>query len=296
MGNKSHFFRQSSGGDYNTIIGGVGASINTDVLLAELLQIDINTIEDFAVVDNNVYCNITSEYDIPSSCFALNQNITSFIDTEGKVITLFAYCFQQCANLETVYFPEVKNTQGSTFSSSKALKEIYLPKLQKVSWSDFSVCESIEVLNLPSALTSENASFRTMRNLREAYLPKMTTISERDAFTDSTYAVSYYLPLLECGDAHTIFNNNSSLKELSLPATKQFNTDNLYLCFGLEVLNLPSLENFGLVSPASNDTLYGFPPNITINLPIALETTPNTVVREWIDLMVSLKNATINYV
>ena len=301
MGNKSHFFRQSSGGGYNTIIGGVGATINTDVLLADKLQVEVNIIQDFEVIDNDIYCKITSEYFIPDSCFSNNTEITSYIDLDGMVYSteqnkgVGNYAFYNTTSLIEASFPSVLYLGFKVFQNS-SIEKLECENVNVLGYQAFDNADNIENLSFPYVTVIDTRTMANMESLNSVYLPLAKSFNGSECISYNKSLEFIELPLMELTPTDSIQFAYSRTKHISLPKTKNFRRDNFYQNIYTEVLNLPSLENFDSEPPAPNENLYGFPQNLTINLPIALETTPNTVVREWIDLMVSLKNATINYV
>jgi len=79
---------------YNTDIGGEGANTTTSQELASLLQININDISFFEVVDGNIRAFIDVPYSIPTGAFQNNTDITGYEDLSGNVVSIAGSAFQ----------------------------------------------------------------------------------------------------------------------------------------------------------------------------------------------------------
>ena len=120
----------------NTFIGGIGATTTTHEALAILLDVSPNDITNFSITNNDIECNISVNYAVPTNCFVSNNEITSYWDFNGKVTALGDKSFGSniteeigTPNLTHAYFPECTSIGDYCFAKGGIKKElIYLPK------------------------------------------------------------------------------------------------------------------------------------------------------------------------
>ena len=113
----------------NTFIGGIGATTTTPEALAILLDISPNYITNFSITNNDIECNISVPYNIPSYTFNGNTEIASYWDYNGKVVSVGGAAFSSTSNIVNIYLPECISIGNACFSNGGLKKElIYLPK------------------------------------------------------------------------------------------------------------------------------------------------------------------------
>ena len=147
----------------NTFIGGVASTISTKSLLATKLGISTSAISNFSIDGNDIRCNILVNYDIPSSAFAGNTDITYFNDSNGLVNTINNTAFLGCTALSYVEFPNVTNIISSssggingTFQNCTSLTSFIAPKLTTIQNNGYYLlanCSSINTISMPALTT-----------------------------------------------------------------------------------------------------------------------------------------------
>lgn len=159
--------------EINTEIGGLASTLGTAQLIGNKLGVTSARIRNFQVVGDDIKFYIHGTYNIPSSCFSANTNITRFIDS-GNCLQFPYRCFRAATNLievvapnctiigdecfyltkiQNIYFPNVTSFTGGygAFTSMSFLKTIDLPKLADSSWSHGGMqnCVALELVNVP---------------------------------------------------------------------------------------------------------------------------------------------------
>lgn len=94
---------------YNTIIGGVASIISTPAQLASKLNVVSSRIERFSIVGEDVYFHISTGFNIPTSAFATNNLIKSFIHTGGVLTSVGSFAFQNST---------LQNFENNTFTTA----------------------------------------------------------------------------------------------------------------------------------------------------------------------------------
>lgn len=138
-----------SGGDPNTFIGGVSSVINTPALLAAKLEnypsgtaFSAASIQNFAIVGDNIECYIGVDYQIASLAFRNTQITTSsptfFYDSDGKCKHLGGSAFYSSRRTGLFYFPSAVSIGNAQFyhenygDSDVADRVYYLPNCTNV--------------------------------------------------------------------------------------------------------------------------------------------------------------------
>jgi hypothetical protein len=157
----------------NTFIGGVAATINTPQLLANVLRIHVNRINNFRIINNNIQCKITGNYTGPTRAF-FNVGLTYYIDTDNLITTLnsnyIAWNPIPKLVLNGVLYAEPTSLVGNEY-----LTELEVPNLLEIRGAHFiNVCP-IKILDIPKctyiapqglAHTSINTPKYTYINIR----------------------------------------------------------------------------------------------------------------------------------
>lgn len=105
----------------NTIIGGIGATITSRSALSAKIGVSVNLIRRFEINGNDVYCNISSGYNIGTDAFNGDTNVTFYYDLDEKCLSTGLRGFQGASNLANVYLPNAI-VQTSGFRSCNNLK------------------------------------------------------------------------------------------------------------------------------------------------------------------------------
>lgn len=165
---------ESSGGTppalYNTVIGGQGAITTTAGALETLLGLSGGDVSYFNLSGNDIQAKIDVTYTPPTSCFASNTTITSYIDMDSKLIGLGLNAFQDATNFLTL------ESDGLTYIPANGLRNT-----------------GITTLNTPNVTTVGSAGLRD-NSLTTIDLPLLTSTSN-SAFRGSTVATLINIPL-----------------------------------------------------------------------------------------------------
>lgn len=207
----------------NTIIGGIGSVITTKSALATKLGISESIIRGFKVVGSDVYCRITSYYQIPVNCFRDDTTITYYYDYDSNV-TLSSASFQ-----------------GSTIKKAIFNRHTTIPSF----CFQNSMLEELEARN--ANLLASNALDNTpIHTIDAPYLVNFLTYSVRN--TPNLVNVNFRPVEIGLG----AFWFSSVILDLSNTTS----VHNRGLGYGIYVnLNMPSIITFSWTAPINNMTL-----------------------------------------
>ncbi|MBO5287093.1 MAG: leucine-rich repeat protein [Clostridia bacterium] len=86
----------------------------------------------------------------------INSIITS-AEIPASVLTIDAYAFSSCANLESLTFAKdgsLRTIGGGAFKDCTSLTEVFIPRgVKKIDYSAFEGCTSLEVIYIPDSVT-----------------------------------------------------------------------------------------------------------------------------------------------
>lgn len=111
----------------------------------------------------------------------------------SEVTTVKKYLFAG-STIEKVSLPNVTQLDYGAFMYCTNLKEVYLPKLEKI--TDiycFTGCTSLEALNLPNLKTTSSYAFADCSALRILNVPQLTVV-DAQAFRNCTSLIELYFP------------------------------------------------------------------------------------------------------
>ena len=194
--------------------------------------------------------NLENVESISGSAFK-NSGIVSLYIPKIKYLE-FAFIFENCTKLESVYAPElvgIKSGARSTFKTCTSLTSISMPKLKSIEASEiFYDCSSLIEVSLPELIEiTDGYVFYQCTNLETVSLPKLEVMcgindSIGYNFARCSAIISITLPKLERMGPYT-FYKCTSLETVDLPVLtsllggNQFNT-----CSNLLSVNAPELE------------------------------------------------------
>tara|TARA_R110000744_G_scaffold158884_1_gene274936 strand:+ start:492 stop:1526 length:1035 start_codon:yes stop_codon:yes gene_type:complete len=269
----------------NTKIGGIGATIVNKSSLASKLGISETWITNFSISNNDVYCNIRYDYNIPSGAFVNNLEITSYFDYSGKVIQLLgsnanSACFKGTANLIDVTLPKVSTMLGFVFYQS-GIENLFCPELTTIngSWTfrDSNlkqfVAPILTYLNSPAGFLNVP--------LEVFYAPKCTYI---DTQINNAILDQLHLPEVI---TYRINTSGSTIISIDLPKCKYVTSIRAFRVYGLTSLNVPLLEE---LECGNNTGSSPFADNATIsslNFPSLSKLTRNFFLNNtdsWVNL------------
>lgn len=116
----------------NTIIGGIGGTINTKALLATKLGISESIIRGFKVVGSDVHCKITTSFTSNVEAFRDDYTLLFYNDLDGKLTVLGTGTFRN-TGLESLNLPGTTSfSSGYEISYNQYLKYLTLPNLTVV--------------------------------------------------------------------------------------------------------------------------------------------------------------------
>jgi hypothetical protein len=160
----------------NTFIGGVAGNYPTKESLATKLGIPSTTISNYAVVGNNIECNISDNYNLLNKTFYNDSSITYFNDAQGKIIEIDYGAFYGCTSFSYGVFPNVVKISSNisagtngTFQNCPVLTSVTAPKFEVVgstSSNMFWNCPLLNNINFPAYFGSIGSSmFRDCTSL-----------------------------------------------------------------------------------------------------------------------------------
>lgn len=173
----------------NTIIGGIGGTINTKALLATKLGISESIIGNFEVIGSDVHCRMKSNYSvgIPGiGTFENSTEITSYIDLDGKFINLnVTNCFRN-STIQNVFFPNLNQLNGFDFYNCVQLTQLYMPNLTSTLSNRQFYNTRIPIMELPNlvSVSSSNTTFRQMTATLEINMPKLKVLGSPAVHND----------------------------------------------------------------------------------------------------------------
>jgi hypothetical protein len=195
---------------HNTIIGGVGATINTKALLAaQFTAVSEGDISNFYLVGNDVYAQINKTYSIgPTFITTVGTSaLTSYNDIGGNVTGLSNVWSNQTA-LTLVNFPRITTLSGVSMSGATALASINFERLRTLScgagqWTSF-ISTTFRLNNLETITSAIDTSFSSWQTVLSISLKSLRSIAvDRGAasggqmFNNLNNCTSIYLPMLE---------------------------------------------------------------------------------------------------
>lgn len=120
------------GSTFNTVLGGIAPLNITEV--ATVLGIQPYEITFLKYDKSDILLRIETDYNIPNGAF-VNHPLTSFIDKEGKVLSVGADSFLKLSGdkninkLKDVSLPKASSVGSQSFRRNEGLETIYLPEV-----------------------------------------------------------------------------------------------------------------------------------------------------------------------
>ena len=180
---KSTFATSADKDIYNLIIGGVGGTITSKALLASKFTFTESEVLLFKVFNNDVYAYINVEYNLNTSAFNADNNITYFID-KGKLINTGNQSFLNATNLEYFEAKNIELIDNNTFRGCTSLTFDNIKVINVKTINGVNTFRSIlggGLLYVPF-LTSINGvtSLETFRftSINEIYAPKLEQLGD----------------------------------------------------------------------------------------------------------------------
>lgn len=131
---------------------------------------------------------------------------------------------------------------GSSFlRRTKALKELYAPKLKKMGPSCFMFCNKLKNLYVPELEEMGNDCFARSYELKELNLPKLKKMAG-GCFSRSGKLEKLYIPELEEMKYGSFSDGNEKLTEFNAPKLKKIGPNSFQVCRNLKKLYIPELE------------------------------------------------------
>lgn len=145
----------------NTFIGGVGTTITSAAALAAKIGISSTRIKGFKVVGSDIECNISGNYNLPTSAFKNNTDITYYKDNDRLVQGFANSVFDGSSNLHTLELYGLK-----TFSNG-GLPKIRFTKIEKLYFPEMTIVQGnnsvtnnnlLTSIDIPNATSSYNSN------------------------------------------------------------------------------------------------------------------------------------------
>lgn len=167
----------------NIYIYGVSSVITNATQLSTVLSIPLITIIDFTIIDDDVFAEIDTPFDIPVSAFDGSTLLTGFEDPTGLINIINNFAFRSTSALQSALFNGLTTIQGNVFQNS-ALTAFIAPQVISIGGRAFENSNIIE-LNFPNFNGAVQAScFRSMSNLTTLNIPALTQVQD-NAFQDT---------------------------------------------------------------------------------------------------------------
>lgn len=191
---------------HNTIIGGVGATINTKALLAaQLTGVSESDISNFYLVGNDVYAQINRDYTATGN---LGNALTRYIDYDGRFRVNFNSSNYFRPNITEWYVPNAVETQTFYLESNNSLVKITAGVVNilrtggGVGIINSTTVEEIILDKLETISCNDSAIFTGLTSLKRIYWPRLRSILHNRAIGSScltgiTDCESIDLPSLE---------------------------------------------------------------------------------------------------
>lgn len=153
---------------------------------------------------------------------AQKANIKSFNGFRyfTKVDTLMNNCFNSCASLESIIFPDNVESMGTAcFSGCKALRSVILPrKLKSLSASSFYYCTALTQIDIPSGVTTIGDNcFEAASNLTSITIPEGVTSLGLSCFAHCSALQSISIPKGITAIPEACFFSCKALTSIELP-------------------------------------------------------------------------------
>jgi uncharacterized protein YfiM (DUF2279 family) len=207
---------------HNTVIGGVGATINTKALLAaQLTGVSEADISNFYLIGNDVYAQINKDYTATGN---LGNALTKYIDYDGRFRVTFNSSNYFRPNITEWFVPNAVESQNLQIESNNSLTKFSANGVRNVTGTGFVDTSTLLELNLERLETiSHNGAniFRGLSSLQRIYFPRLRSITATrslaaNVFTGINACTEIILPSLEIitdlGTAtKTIFTSSGTL-------------------------------------------------------------------------------------
>lgn len=235
---KAMFFNNSVI-NLNTLVGGVGATITNETLLAEkLLDVSAGDISNFSIDgSNNISCTINIPYSINASAFLSDTSITYFHDIDGHCTSVGISGFDSATNLTTVTLSSATVLSAQSFTGSGLI-----------------------IANFPNVTILGTNVFRLCSSLQEAYLDSYVGGTTYKTFELCTSLTTIYMPLVQKAGFQFI-SGCTSLTTLSLPALTTVEFRGLWNAVNLVTLTAPN------ITATTGNNAISLAKVVTLNLP-----------------------------
>ena len=194
---------------HNTVIGGVGATINTKALLAaQLTGVGVDDISNFYLVGNDVYAQINTNYTSIGNIM-LTSTFTMISDPEGRFVVGALSIATNGTNLISVDLPKRRTASGFGTGSTT-----------------YPNCTRVDLNGLVSISGVSPNTFYNFTGLTDLRISSLRTISTTNVnwFNNLPALLTFYAPSLDSittGNNSFIFGNLTrfyapNLKSLTL--------------------------------------------------------------------------------
>ena len=192
--------------------------------------------------------------------------------------------FLQCSSLKIINLPLVEKIGSDSFAGDYNLEKAFLPNVQTVASYSFSECSRLKEVDIEQATIIDPYAFYYCSSLVDLNIKKVKQIG-RNAFYQCTSLEKLQSDTIEQVNDYA-FYNCSSLKFVDLPNCVSLGdaNKNFYNCTSLESVNLPKAKNLGTVDVGStHGTFLGCIRLKNINAPLA-EKIGQSILRDCLSL------------
>lgn len=220
--------------NYNTEVGGLASTQNTRFLIGKTLGIGSSRVVDFSVSESDIRFRVLGNHNL-NTAFRNNTSITYYKDNEGLCAQLNNNAFSFAVNLTEVYFPATTTLNTGTSSTSGVFNDcpnlttINMPLLANMNGRrNFANTPLLKVMNFDNVIGGINVWTFQGSGIEHVSLPMVTSLGQE------------------------MFSTNTLTKILDAPLATDFAIRVFENANGLEIINIPSVENI----PIKNQTFH----------------------------------------
>jgi len=220
--------------NYNTEVGGLASTQNTRFLTGKALGIGSSRVVDFSISGSDVRFRVLGNHNL-NNVFRNNSNITYYKDNAGLCPQLNNNAFSFATNLTEVYFPATTTLSAGTsgtsgvFNDCPKLTMIYMPLLTNINGrKNFANTPLLKFMNFDNVIGAIGVWTFQGSGIEHISLPLVTSLGQE------------------------MLSVNTLTKILDAPMATDFAIRVFENARGLEIINIPSVENI----PVKNQTFH----------------------------------------
>lgn len=187
-----------------------------------------------------------TEVDLPklksAGALFLNGNISLKEVKLHSLEVLNETAMKECDNLQIVDLPLLTEIDYDNFSDNKSLLEVRAPLVKKIHDKAFTNCPKLYRAEYPLVTEIGTGAFKEASSLRKIDFPLVKELTH--AFYENTSLREVNLPALEKLDSSSL-KGASSVEKLDFPNLKYIGGHSIVGALNLKELNIPNVEYVG---------------------------------------------------